>query len=45
MKVALVAFHTDVGPLVDQSCERTSMRDEGFLICKWCFGEAGGDGR
>jgi hypothetical protein len=32
MNVALVAFHGDVGPLVVQSWERTSMSDEGFLM-------------
>lgn len=37
MNVALVAFHTDVGPLVDHSCEITSINDDGFLICSWCL--------
>lgn len=45
MKVALVAFHIDVGPLVDHNCERTSMRDDGFFIRRRCFGDAAGCGR
>lgn len=34
MKVALVAFQCDVGPLVVQSWESTSIREEGFLMFK-----------
>lgn len=44
MKVALVAFHGDVGPLVDQSWERTSISEEGFFIAKACLGDDGVDG-
>lgn len=32
MKVAFEPFHTDVAPLVDQSCEITSKSEDGFLI-------------
>lgn len=42
MNVALDAFHIEVGPLVDQSCDRTSMRDEGFLITSVCLGDDAG---
>ena len=41
MNVALVAFHSDVGPLVDHSCDSTSINEEGFLIVKACLEEAG----
>lgn len=32
MKVVLVAFQGAVGPLVDQSWERTSRREDGLVI-------------
>lgn len=44
MKVALVAFHGEVGPLVVHSCDRTSINDEGFLIVRLYLGEDGGVG-
>lgn len=34
MKVALLAFHGDVGPLVVHSWEMTSMSDDGFLMVR-----------
>lgn len=42
INVALVAFHIDVSPLVEQSCDRTSMREEGFLITRVCLEEGAG---
>lgn len=39
MNVALVAFHGEVGPLVDHSWERTSIKENGLLSVKACFGE------
>lgn len=41
MKVAFVAFQTDVGPLVDHSREITSINELGFLICRRCLEVAG----
>ena len=38
MKVAFEAFHIDVGPLLDQSCESTSRSEDGFLIVSLCLG-------
>lgn len=37
MKVALLAFQGEVGPLVDQSCDSTSIREYGFLIVRACL--------
>lgn len=34
INVAFVAFHTDVGPLVVHRREMTSIKEEGFLICR-----------
>lgn len=36
MNVAFVAFHGDVGPLEVQSCESTSINEEGFLTASAC---------
>jgi hypothetical protein len=38
MNVAFEAFQTDVGPLLDHSCERTSRSEDGFLMASLCFG-------
>jgi hypothetical protein len=38
INVTFVAFHTDVGPLVDHSCEMTSINEEGLAICRRCLG-------
>lgn len=37
MNVALEAFQGELGPLVVQSCESTSINELGFLIAKACF--------
>lgn len=44
INVALVAFQGDVGPLVDQSCDSTSIREYGFLIVRACSREASDGG-
>lgn len=44
IKVALVAFHGDVGPLVVQSCDSTSIREDGFLIDRACLEDDAGGG-
>lgn len=44
MKVALVAFHGAVGPLVDHNCDTTSINDDGSLI-DMAYLREDGDGR
>lgn len=44
IKVEFEPFHTDVAPLVDQSCESTSSRDDGFLIESLCLGRGVDEG-
>jgi hypothetical protein len=41
MKVALDAFQGELGPLVDQSWERTSIKELGFRRVSACLAGAG----
>lgn len=41
INVTFVAFHTDVGPLLDHSCEMTSINEFGLPICRRCLGVVG----
>lgn len=40
MNVALDAFQSEVGPLVAQSCDKVSIREEGFLMDRACRDDA-----
>lgn len=44
MKVVLVPFHGDVGPLVVHSWDNTSIREDWFLMAKACREEGLEDG-